>query len=1237
MGRKVYVPLLLLVLFSFPALAQTGEIRGKVTEAGGKEGVPFASVAALLNGTQIQGAVTDFDGNYSIKPLNPGKYDVKVTCVGYNPKQVNGVVVTADKISFANFELGKGVELKAVEVVDYTVPLIDKGSPSTAKTVTYEEIQSAPTRDVNSIASQTAGVYQKDQGDELNVRGARSDGTVYFVDGIKVRGGVGLPQKGQEQITVITGGVPAQYGDATGGIISITTRGPSRQYAGGIELATSELFDDYGYNLAAFDFSGPIYTKKDSTGAKSGQPVAGFFLAGEFQADRDPNPPAIPMYVVKEELLNDVRQYPLVRSPFGSNYIHRSHFFTYDDLTTQSYKPNVASQAARINGKFDYLPSKNVTVTAGGSYEYTRRNDYTDIYSLMNYDQNPLVTNNNWRVFGKVTHRISSPENKERTSSTIRNAYYTLQADYSKNTQVVESEQHGDRIFDYGHVGQFERYSIPFYTPQVITRPGLPDSIVFTQVANFDTLYQFTPGTANEYTTNYTEQYYALTDPFGTFGYQDNFDNVILRGGLVNGDNRSGLNVYGLWATPGRVRNGYSKSNNSQFRFVAQGSADIKNHNIVVGLEFEQRTDRGYAISPSSLWTLSRLLGNSNITGYDQSSPNITVDNSGPNPITYVSYDPLYAPTKNLDGENAPGFYENIREKLGLSMTDTVQTDNLLPGFYDLSLFTPDQLLNQGLVNYYGYDYLGNDQTEKIGFNSYFDDKDDERNFTRKIDAFRPTYIAGYIQDRFNFNDLTFNIGVRVDYFDANQYVLKDKYLLFDSYRAGDQESKNLGNIPTNIGSDYAVYVNSVSNPTQIVGFRNEDQWYDAQGNEISDLTPLLESGGNSSGIQPYVKNQQDVQNGRLRTNVFEKYDPQVNIMPRIAFAFPISDEANFKAHYDVLTQRPQDGGLLRFNPVGYQRLAQGISTTVSNPDLKPERTTEYEVSFQQRISRSSALSISAFYRELRNMIQIINVLYAYPITYNTYGNIDFGTTKGLSFAYDLRRTNNVRMSISYTLSFANGTGSDPNTNAALLAQQGQTNLREPKPLNFDQRHTFVASFDYHYGKGKDYNGPVWGGKQIFSNAGANIVFRAGSGTPYTRKANITPEADFTSAANSRSVIVGQINGSRLPWQFRIDARFDKSFDISTGTKAGGEKRKPLSAQVYLQILNLLDTKNITAVYRATGSPSDDGYVTSPGAQANIQSRVDPESYVDLYEIAVNNPNNYSLPRRLRLGVMLNF
>jgi len=145
-------------------------------------------------------------------------------------------------------------------------------------TVTREEYQNMATKNINSVAATTAGIYQADEGGSLNVRGGRTNSTIYFVDGVKVLGGgaSGVPQQGVEQINVITGGVPAQYGDATSGIISVTTRGPQSKFFGGVELISSQLTDKYGYNSLGFSVGGPILQKRDSTGQK--KPVIGFFL-----------------------------------------------------------------------------------------------------------------------------------------------------------------------------------------------------------------------------------------------------------------------------------------------------------------------------------------------------------------------------------------------------------------------------------------------------------------------------------------------------------------------------------------------------------------------------------------------------------------------------------------------------------------------------------------------------------------------------------------------------------------------------------------------------------------------------------------------------------------------------------------------------------------------------------------------------------------------------------------------
>ena len=84
------------ILMSFSAVAQVGKTlkeRSRTTTS-----AFFASVVLFLNGNQVAGTNTDFDGEYTIKPIQPGTYDVLFSFVGYQSK-VTGVVVSANKIS----------------------------------------------------------------------------------------------------------------------------------------------------------------------------------------------------------------------------------------------------------------------------------------------------------------------------------------------------------------------------------------------------------------------------------------------------------------------------------------------------------------------------------------------------------------------------------------------------------------------------------------------------------------------------------------------------------------------------------------------------------------------------------------------------------------------------------------------------------------------------------------------------------------------------------------------------------------------------------------------------------------------------------------------------------------------------------------------------------------------------------------------------------------------------------
>ena len=127
----VFASLLALLLFApLVASAQvgSGSLQGKVTDVETGEPLPFVNVVLFLNGNQVTGGNTDFDGDYTIKPINPGSYDVLFSFVGYTPKKVTGVKVTANKIQFVNATLGAGVMMDEAEVVEYTVPLIDRAT-----------------------------------------------------------------------------------------------------------------------------------------------------------------------------------------------------------------------------------------------------------------------------------------------------------------------------------------------------------------------------------------------------------------------------------------------------------------------------------------------------------------------------------------------------------------------------------------------------------------------------------------------------------------------------------------------------------------------------------------------------------------------------------------------------------------------------------------------------------------------------------------------------------------------------------------------------------------------------------------------------------------------------------------------------------------------------------------------------------------------------------------------------
>ena len=1163
------------------------------------------------------------DGYAIIKPLAPGKYDVKGVYVGYKAQQQSGVLVSEGKTTYLTLELsnGEGVKLDEVEIVAYQEPLID-GDMKSGGTVTREEYQNMATKNINSVAATTAGVYQADEGGGLNVRGGRSSSTIYFVDGVKVIGGLGIPQQGVEQLTVITGGLPAQYGDATSGIISVTTRGPQSKFTGGIELISSQLTDKYGYNSLGFSLGGPILQKRDSTGVK--RPIIGFFLSGQGTYEKDPDPSYNKMWKLKDDRLAELEKTPLRLVTVGADdvFFRELDFITKEDFTQSATRQNVASRSVQLNGNIKIKLAPNTDLQIGGAFDYGNRQDFVYTYSLFNPQNNPQSINTTWRTYAKISQRFGAAQTgseKEKSQSLVSNAFFTFLGSYEKLRSKTQDDTHRDKLFNYGYQGKFN-YNIDTTDYRLAYDP-LNNSYYLNYQGPVKGAVSYERSELNPTTANYTSQVFDIRGTVPTINdAQSDY-------AFVNGDRPASIN--GLFSSTGRQYNGYGISESTQLRFASSFSADFKNHAITIGFEYDQRNQSGYSVSPIGLWERMRNLTNSHIQNLDLSNPIIIPGSAGQLDQRYYRY--IY------NEENQKQIDKSLREALGLAVDNTslINTDALRPEDLSLSMFSADDLLQSGqgsLVDYYGFDYLGNKNKNSTNIEKFINDKDKNGNQTLNVGAYKPIYVAGYIQDKFDFKDIKFNVGVRVDRFDANQKVLKDQFLFHEAYTAGEKAQGK----PDNIKDDYVVYIddNKSTNPT-IIGYRNGTTWYNSEGKETTDPKSLQVDGK----LNPWLKDADFAEKNAFSVNAFKDYVPQINVMPRVAFSFPISDVANFFAHYDVLTQRPSDG-LMRFDPKDYYFIGSTSSSPLlTNSNLRPEKTIDYELGYQQILNqkKNASLKLTAFYREFRNQITLVSLSNAYPKTYQTYANKDFGTVKGFSAEFDLRRSGGVSLTANYTLQFAEGSGSNANSGANLSGSD-QPNLRITLPLDYDQRHTITINLDYRFGEGKDYKGPQFDRKkkdatqtvQVFQNVGANLIFRIGSGTPYTRDVAASP-------IGGRSQINGSINGSYKPWQFRSDLRIDKNIELTWGKK-DSDSKKTANLNIYLQVLNLFNTRNILEVYNFTGNADDDGYLASAQGSLSVNSTPATAAAVnDQYTIFINNPINYGRPRTIRIGVLLDF
>jgi hypothetical protein len=233
--KTMLITLSLMLACAAGTFAQTfGEIQAKTID---EQGVPLPGVVVVAdNGSGLRGEVTDVDGSVRIGALSPGKYTVTLKMTSKSTITYNDVAVVPDRITRLGEIVMKDstITLAGGEFVEYTNPLIEEDGGTVVR-ISAKELKNMPSANGGDlkkiVASLTSDVKVSPGGDELYFRGSRSGSVVYFIDGVKIWGQIpNIPSSGISNIAVYSGGVPAKYGDSTGGYIVIETKSYLEDY-----------------------------------------------------------------------------------------------------------------------------------------------------------------------------------------------------------------------------------------------------------------------------------------------------------------------------------------------------------------------------------------------------------------------------------------------------------------------------------------------------------------------------------------------------------------------------------------------------------------------------------------------------------------------------------------------------------------------------------------------------------------------------------------------------------------------------------------------------------------------------------------------------------------------------------------------------------------------------------------------------------------------------------------------
>ena len=282
----------------------SGSLTGLVSDPSGAVVSGAAVTLTNLGTNYAQSVKTDSTGVYLIKPVEPGKYSLRIAAQGFAGYAQSGIVINANEYATQDVHLKVGTTGETVSVTA-DAELINTTTPELGMTVNESSVTQLPLngRDPSNLVWLAPGVINANLGNSYTqsgfsfpnetaaaAGGGRQGSTYYMLDGapnMDTYLGRSAPfpnADATQEFTVITNNFNALYGFAPGAVVSIQVKSGSNQFHGGMfEFLRDNIFNAKDWWTHSIN---PLH--QNQFGADAGGPILKnkLFVFGNYQGTR---------------------------------------------------------------------------------------------------------------------------------------------------------------------------------------------------------------------------------------------------------------------------------------------------------------------------------------------------------------------------------------------------------------------------------------------------------------------------------------------------------------------------------------------------------------------------------------------------------------------------------------------------------------------------------------------------------------------------------------------------------------------------------------------------------------------------------------------------------------------------------------------------------------------------------------------------------------------------------------